>query len=189
MISINTEVVRATNIQSLVKYLFSAEHEFEKLTEHYTLLGYLSKQYPDGSLFLDIGTRRGNSAVAMSLNPNIHVDSYDINDYNCKEQIKKDNISFHIGNLFDDLTQVLKYDLILLDIDPHSGKIETDFIAFLKDNDWKGVLILDDIGPSWKTMNEMWNNIEDLDKYDVTKIAHASGTGIIDFNNNLKVEL
>lgn len=188
MISINTEKVRNTDIGSVVEYIWSQPDEFVRDNEHYMLLGFLSMHYPAGSKFLDIGSRYGNSAVAMSLNPEVHVDSYDIKKCG-QEDIDKANILFHIENIFDDMKKTLEYDVILLDIEPHAGKIETDFIAFLKDNDWKGILILDDIGPSWKTLNEVWNSIEDLKKYDVTALAHASGTGIIDFGDNLEVEL
>ena len=188
MILINTEVQK-TDL-SPVKDLIWCDHaDFARKTEHYPLLGYLSLQYPDGSRFLDIGTRRGASAVAMSLNPNVHVDSYDIKSYGTADKIKADNIAFHIGNLWDDLNQVLNRDVILMDIDPHNGTLEMKVVEFLKENHWKGVLILDDIhDPPWKAMWLMWEKI-DLVKYDVTSIAHASGTGIVDYGNNLKVEL
>jgi hypothetical protein len=76
-----------------------------------------------------------------------------------------------------------------MDIDPHNGTLEMKLVEFLRDNDWKGVLILDDINdPPWRAMRQMWEKI-DVVKYDVTSIAHASGTGIVDYGNNLKVEL
>lgn len=146
-------------------------------------------QYPDGSLFADIGTRRGNSALALSLNPKVHVDSYDIHDQGAGNKIKKDNIDFHLKNVFDDLSQVLKYDLILLDIDPHAGSLETRLIEYLRDENWQGVLLLDDIGPDWKALHEMWNNVQGLIKYDLTVLAHTSGTGLIDYGENVRVEL
>jgi len=188
MILINTEVQK-TDL-SPVKDLIWCDHaDFDRETEHYPLLGYLSLQYPDGSEFLDIGTRRGASAVAMSLNPNVMVNSYDIRSYGTADKIKSPNIAFHIANLFDDLKQVLNRDVILMDIDPHLGTLEMELVEFLKENNWKGVLILDDIcDPPWRAMRQMWEKI-DVVKYDVTSIAHASGTGIVDYGNNLKVEL
>jgi hypothetical protein len=188
MILINTEVQK-TDLSPVKDLIWCDHKDFDRITEHYPLLGYLSLQYPDGSKFLDIGTRRGASAVSMSLNPKVDVDSYDITNCGTADHIKADNIAFHIGNLWDDLNQVLNRDVILLDIDPHVGTLEMELVQFLKDNDWRGVLIIDDIcDPPWRAMRQMWEKI-DVVKYDVTSIAHASGTGIVDYGNNLKVEL
>ncbi len=190
MILINMQLVQSTDLSPVRDLNFAELEDFDRLTEHYPLLGYLSLNYPDGSKFLDIGTRRGASAIAMSLNPNIHVDSYDINDYGCGDRIKANNISFHIANIFNDLTQVLEYDVILMDIEPHDGKKETILINYLKNNQWQGILILDDIAHIWKDMRKLWENVpEDLKKYNVTQLAHASGTGIIDYGNNIQVEI
>lgn len=187
MILINTEVQK-TDLSPVRDLIWCDVADFDRITEHYPLLGYLSLNCPDGSKFLDIGTRRGASAIAMSLNPKVHVDSYDIKDYGCKDKIKTENISFHIANILDDLNKVLSHNVILMDIDPHKGTLEMELVEFLRDNDWRGVLVLDDIGGPWKAMREMWKKI-DVVKYNVTAIAHASGTGIVDYGNNLKVEL
>ena len=188
MILVNSDLVHKTDLLPVRHLIFEDHKDFDRITEHYPLLGYLSLNYPDGSKFLDIGTRRGASAIAMSLNPKVQVDSYDIHDFGCGNRIKAENISFHIDNILNDLKRVLQYGLILIDIDPHGGGEEERLVNFLKDNDWKGVLVIDDIGGSWKHMRKMWEEI-DLIKYNVTAFGHASGTGIIDYGDNIKVEL
>jgi hypothetical protein len=37
-------------------------------------------------------------------------------------------------------------------------------------------------------MNKIWNTIS-FKKFDLTKYGHWSGTGIIDFDNNIELEL
>ncbi len=189
MILLNTNLVRKTDLSEIESLLFSEHKHFTQITEHYLLLGYLSKSYPDGSKFLDIGTRRGNSAVAMALNPNIEVHSFDIVD-EVRDRVKKDNITFFVRNILEDVTEILQYDVVLIDIDPHHGSEEKRLINYLRDNEWKGILLVDDIkDPPWKAMCKMWNELEDVNKYDITAMGHASGTGLIDYGNNVEVQL
>ena len=86
---------------------------------------------------LDIGTRTGNSALSLSHNVNNKVYSFDINkDYhdNAKKSIEKDNIEFILGNVLKDseLQKLIwKSEIINLDVDPHDGKQEMDFMEIL----------------------------------------------------------
>lgn len=153
--------------------------------EAFKLYAYISSLF-SGKKIADIGTRYGNSALALSYGNNI-VDSYDINkDYFkvVNDLISKDNIQFFLEDITES-KKLLDYYIISLDIDPHSAEQEEKCLKFLIKNKWDGILLLDDIGPSWPEMNKWWNEIS-VRKYDLTKYGHASGTGLIDFSNKLK---
>ena len=40
----------------------------------------------------------------------------------------------------------LSSELIFLDVDPHDGRQENDVLNFLISNNWKGIMVCDDIG-------------------------------------------
>ena len=145
--------------------------------EHYRLLVYLSYLF-DGITILDLGTCQGHSAVALSQNKNNKVITYDIDK---KENIIIDNvknIEFRLLdiNLEDDFV-LEQAKIILLDIDPHDGVQEAKFYNKLRNINFKGILICDDINLN-DGMIKFWSNITE-EKYDITDIGHWSGTGIV----------
>lgn len=144
--------------------------------EHYRLMAYLSYKYNNETIY-DIGSYRGLSAIAMAANPTNKVISYDIQDY--LRVGRMDNIEYKIGNCYDD-PGLLKSPLILLDVDPHEGSFEKNFVTWLKDKDYKGTVIFDDINLN-KPMIDFWSWVEGVEKYDITEYGHHSGTGLIFF--------
>jgi len=144
--------------------------------EHYRLLAYLSVLYTNAT-FLDIGTYKGCSALALAYNPLNIVQSFDIknnrNIINCPL-----NIQFNIADILDKSYNniILKSPLILLDTF-HDGKFEYQFMNHLHAIGWKGTLVLDDIFLN-PQMTSFWNSIINQ-KEDATKIGHFSGTGIV----------
>jgi ribose 5-phosphate isomerase RpiB len=79
----------------------------------------------------------------------------------------------------------------MIDID-HYETIETLIIKRLKELNFSGIIILDDITNHPVTvikiiMNRLWNSIQDT-KYDFTIYGHGSGTGIIVLNDDIKFE-
>ena len=73
----------------------------------------------------------------------------------------------------------------MIDID-HYETIELEIINRLKELNFSGLIILDDItnhpDPQINIcMNRLWDNIQDK-KYDFTKYGHFSGTGIVVIN-------
>ena len=68
--------------------------------------------------------------------------------------------------------------MILLDTF-HDGTFEKIFYEYLKRISYVGTLILDDIHLN-NEMKFFWNNIE-KNKFDVTNIGHATGTGVVIF--------
>ena len=66
----------------------------------------------------------------------------------------------------------------MLDTD-HDGPFEYKSYNYLKEINWEGYLLLDDIHLN-NVMREFWNHI-DNEKHDITSIGHWSGTGLVIF--------
>jgi len=153
----------------------------------YRLYAYLSTFFHKSTI-LDIGTRTGGSALALSYNPTNQVISYDLVEQGASS-IKKDNITWKIMNFMEDET--LDWDnipIVMIDVDPHDGSQERVMMDWLRDKGWKGILIHDDIGPGWPDIQLMWDEIPE-EKFDVTEIAHMSGTGIANFGNAHEISI
>jgi predicted O-methyltransferase YrrM len=156
--------------------------------EHYQLLSYVSSIY-NNILILDLGTRDGLSALTLAYNNQNTVITYDINPE--PEEMKNfknivPNLSFKQMNIFDeDISIFKKAKIIFMDLDPHDGLQEDRLIKILEKILWDGILIADDI--EWFLPMKIWFNNLNKVKYNLTKWAHGSGTGIIDFNNNLNI--
>ena len=174
-------------------YLVNSNYYEEKSgIQEYRLYSYLSTFF-NNTTILDIGTFDGRSAIALSHNENNKIISYDICNHinNNHHQIySKKNISFNIKNVLDDLNEELikNVKIVMIDID-HYETIETVIINKLKQLNFSGLIILDDItnhpDPVMNLcMNKLWNNITDT-KYDFTKYGHWSGTGIIVMNDDI----
>jgi len=157
---------------------------------HYSLLAYLSLQL-DNQLIVELGTHHGTSSLAFSINKTNKIITYDVvNRYGIQQQPV--NVERRLGNIFDlDESKILlESNMIFLDT-AHEGPFEWKVYNFLVENEYKGILILDDIhwnGP----MKEFWAGIK-VKKYDVTDIGHGdspngiAGTGIVDFSNQIKI--
>lgn len=156
--------------------------------EHYKLLNYISSLYND-ILILDLGTRDGLSALTLAYNNQNRVITYDINIK--PNEMKKfedivPNLTFKQMNIFDeDISMFHKAKIIFMDLDPHDGLQENAIIKILDSISWDGILIADDI--EWFLPMKIWFNNLNKIKYNLTKYAHGSGTGLIDFNNNLNI--
>ena len=144
---------------------------FDVTKEHYHFLAAVSTMIENGSI-IDTGTHRGGSAVALSFNQSNKVDTYDIEAY--KLGIK--------GN-------VKNTDAFFVDIN-HEGPDEIKLFDFLFENNYKGILILDDIHIN-NEMKQVWSYIQSKDvvTLDVTNIAHlldGDGTGVVFFDKTHK---
>lgn len=146
--------------------------------EHYKLLAYFSTLFNEQTL-LDIGTYKGCSALALAFNEKNNVKSFDLGNYR-RINNEPNNIEF----ILDDFTNekykklVLDSPFIMLDTD-HDGTFEHIAYKYLKDINWTGYLLLDDIHLN-DPMKEFWNSI-DNEKHDVTVVGHWSGTGLVIF--------
>jgi len=150
--------------------------------EHYRLLKHLSSQY-NGINIIDAGTCQGHSCLALAQNPKNKVITYDIERKFSNVLLEYNNIEFRNLDINkEDEAFIKACNLILLDIDPHNGIQETLFIKKLKEINYKGYVICDDINLN-AGMKKFWNSVE-IEKYDVTEVGHFSGTGIINFNED-----
>jgi len=147
--------------------------------EHYRLLSYISLNN-DNIKILDIGTLKGCSALALSINSKNQINSFNLND-ELQLNFVPSNVSFYIDDIlkleYKDLILNSKY--ILLDTF-HDGTFEFVFFNYLKNIEYKGYLILDDIKLN-PEMTNFWNNI-DIEKKDISNIGHITGTGVVYFN-------
>lgn len=161
--------------------------------EHYKLLGHLTSQLPDGSTVVDLGTLNGSSALALASNPNIKVATYDIvnnlpDPDKAKSVLHVPNIEFRLKDGIQDMNEYIeKTPLIFLDVDPHDGVQEKRFFELLIENNYKGIVVCDDIHLN-ADMDALWNWIP-KPKIDVTKYGHWSGTGIVMFDTSVEILL
>lgn len=121
----------------------------------------------------------------------------------CIDFFNKYSVKYCLENIFDENIKnkykhlLLSSSLIMIDIDPHDGILEYEMYLWLKNNNYKGFIIYDDIflekghlandySETTNNMIDFWNKIPDNEKIDITHIGHWSGTGIVcfDFNEN-----
>jgi predicted O-methyltransferase YrrM len=145
--------------------------------EHYRLLSQISNML-DSKILLDVGTFKGCSALALSMNQSNELKSFDINPGHRRLSKVPDNVEFIIDDILRDQYKdlILSSPFILLDTD-HTGPVEHEFYSHIKSLGWRGVLLLDDIHLN-DPMKEFWSSIQD-EKEDITSIGHWSGTGLV----------
>jgi hypothetical protein len=146
--------------------------------EHYRLLSYLSTLFED-TKFVDVGTLKGCSALALSTNYSNRVYSFNVSNQLQLKSIPK-NIDFIIDNVISGNYDTILLDskLILLDTF-HDGVFEKQFLDYLINLGYKGILLLDDIHLN-NEMHNFWESIT-LEKQDITKLGHVTGTGVVFF--------
>jgi len=146
-------------------------------SDHYKLLGYFSMKFNNSTL-LDIGTFKGCSALALSLNQNNKVVSFDVVSGLRKLSIEPNNIEFIVDDCLNEKYKnlILSSPFIMYDT-VHDGKIETDFYNYILSINYKGILMFDDIKYN-EEMISFWNSINE-EKYDISNIGHWSGTGLV----------
>jgi hypothetical protein len=155
-------------------------------SEHHSLLSFLTRQLPEDSTVVDLGTLYGASALALAHGiPSGKVITYDIRD-NIPPAVATirnvGNIEVRIRDGILDSDAYLDAKLILLDVDPHDGIQERHFIQRMMHSQYKGVVVCDDIYCN-AAMKSFWDWIP-LEKHDVTQFGHCSGTGIVVFDRN-----
>ena len=183
-IDLNTEYYQR-HVDDYVKQWFFLNSS----KEHYRFLVYLVSLFSN-QIITDIGTHKGGSAVALASNPNNQVYSFDIENQITVDLSDIPNIHLLEANVaeypkYNPL--ILSSSIIFLDTSPHEGVFETSFYNILSNNNYKGILCLDDIHLG-AGMESFWNNIKHR-KYDITSYGHFSGTGIVVFNDTTEIIL
>ena len=180
-IQLDKDAIRSLDVSHLQDISLNANDWLSAGQSEYRLYAWLSTQF-DKSIILDVGTRTGGSALALSYNENNQVISYDLQEQGAS-QIQRDNIEFKIQDFRED--DSINWDhvsIIMLDVDPHDVVQEEEMMEFLEDKGWKGVMLFDDIGAQWPEVEDLWNRIT-YPKIDVTEVGHMSGTGLINFDD------
>ena len=179
--SLCREKISGIDLWKYSRYVANMEHRkcfFDvNFKEHYRLIACLSTLFDNGNIF-DIGTNLGCSALALSYNSTNRVISYDL--IECRELYYAEelfNIEFLLGDVLQD-RRLIRSNLIMLDTN-HDGVFERKLYDFLKRNNYKGLLFLDDIHLN-QPMKDFWHSISEP-KEDITDLGHWSGSGIVDF--------
>ena len=186
-IEINKEDVKALDVSHLRDLSLNSNDWLPAGQSEYRFYAYMSTWF-NNTTILDIGTRTGGSALALSYNPTNKVRSYDLVEQGASQGIKKDNIKWNIGDFMED--EDIDWDnvsIVMIDVDPHDGSQERVMMDWLREKGWKGILMHDDIGPGWPDIQLMWDEIPE-EKFDVTEIAHMSGTGIVNFGDAHEID-
>lgn len=189
-IVIKKKSVDDINLTSLHQYLAWNPEYLQYFSQNagqeaYKLLGYISMH--TNGVITDIGTQFGSSALALSLNDKVSVETYDkfkhIPDNNQIPTIAtKTNIRYKILSAQTILSKIAESTVVYLDINTQDGSEEIKIIHKLEELNFKGLLIIDDIKLN-TVMENVWNSIpKHLKKIDVTEFGHWSGTGIVVYN-------
>jgi hypothetical protein len=147
-------------------------------SHHYRLLSYISNLLYNEDVY-DIGADNGCSGLALSDNETINVFSYDIVYREEISLINRNNFQFFIENILDTSPEKLNTTRFIMLDTFHDGTFEKVFYEFLLSTNYKGLLFLDDIHLN-DEMEYFWNSITQ-EKYDLTKIGHSTGSGIVIF--------
>lgn len=196
MIQSVLNAVQTTNLDSLREYAPNHPELFDTRMgrEHYRLLAAFSKAIPDGANIIDIGTHVGDSALALSFNEKNTIYTFDIvNKIPSTSPLRKrNNIKFVIADLFSESGRakweeiLLASPLIFLDVDPHNGDMEISFYNYLKEKNYQGLVICDDIWYFKDMRNNFWYKLPTECKLDVTPYGHWSGSALLSFNKELQ---
>lgn len=186
--------LRSVDMETLRPFAGDSEWLYASAgVEHHRLLAYLSTLFKGRTIF-DIGTHHGDSAHALSYNEANQVLSFDVVNHVPGHRRSRQNITYHQADLFDLKVRgawkqkLLKSAIVFLDIDPHEGSREHELIEWLRDHDYTGLVVLDDIWHFKSMRDRLWYPIEDRHKLDVTHLGHWSGTGIVSFHDEITCE-
>ena len=185
-IKLDKDAIRTLDVSHLAEQSLNSNDWLTAGQSEYRLYAWLSTKF-NNTTILDVGTRTGGSALALSYNDKNKVISYDLVEQGASSGIKKDNITFKVQDFREDDT--LDYDnisIIMIDVDPHDGTAEEEMFEYLEEKGWKGLVLLDDIGPQWPEIEDFWNRIT-FPKINVTEIGHMSGTGLVNFDSKHSV--
>ena len=180
-IKLDKAAIKALDISHLAEQSLNKNDWLTAGQSEYRLYAWLSTQF-NNTTILDVGTRTGGSALALSYNETNKVMSYDLQEQGASSGISKSNVQFNIKDFREDDT--LDFDnisIIMLDVDPHDGVQEEEMFEWFEEKEWKGLVLLDDIGPQWPEIEDFWNRIT-FPKLNVTEVGHMSGTGLVNFD-------
>ena len=119
-IKLDKDAIKTLDVSHLAEQSLNPNDWLTVGQSEYRLYSWLSTQFND-SIILDVGTRTGGSALALSYNDKNKVISYDLVEQGATEGIKKDNIEFKIQDFRTDDLNWDHVSIIMIDVDPHDG--------------------------------------------------------------------
>jgi len=186
------KLVEKINFDTFNKFNLCNDFYKSPGNQHYKLLAYFSTLFNNVNI-IEIGTHVGESAIALSYNQNNTIYTFDIIDKISPEKKQVKNIKYVIDDVMTNIDSrekwketILSSAFIFLDVDPHNGVMEYDFYLFLKENNYRGFVICDDIWYFKEMRDNFWYKIPYEYRYDISHLGHWSGTGILTFNDNIK---
>ena len=157
--------------------VYSRQFRYKKLNP---FLVWLSYRF-NNTIFVDVGTAGGLSAKALAQNQSNLVLTYDLHD---KRSFFENRIAVFPNILFKTLGAndispewFSKVDVIYLDISPHDGIQEREFMDRIEP--WfKGILVLDDVNDSIK-FPRLYRFFKELDR----EKQKLSGFGVVPYGD------
>lgn len=168
------------------------EFDGDEVGYDHKLLCYFGRQY-NNEMLAEIGTRHGLGALALAQNLSNHIITYDVTDefWRSKFAAKRKNIEFRIRDIiyYSGTQEVLHCPFIYLDVDPHTGYLEEIFIRDLENNNYMGIVLLDDITNMFPQLFNWYNNLQTVaTKYYLPDYNHLLYRwAILDFTHELEI--
>ena len=187
---IDYKKIQQTNTDFYRKYyIFGDNHHFVAPTgEHYKLLTYISSLYDDITI-LDVGTADGASCLALAQNKKNKVISYDIDNVTLPFAKDYPNVEFKNMDINTENVDIIKSAKIILLDAKHDGIMEKTFADILDSINYEGYVICDDVYSSIHPENTAWFDSVTIEKYNLTEIGHAHGTGLLNYYKNNDVTI
>lgn len=159
---------------------YSQYFQYMSGKDHYRLLTKISSIF-EGQTLIDIGTFDGWSSIALGSNKKTRVISFDIISQPCISSISEPNIEYRVENIMegDANRELIKQSPFIMLDTYHDGTFEKQFFDGLISMKYKGIVMFDDIYLN-SSMISFWESIS-VRKYDITRIGHYTGTGILVF--------
>ena len=173
----------------LVSWSANARYFAQPSGEHYRLLASLASQLR-GARICDVGTYLGFSALALAhgaAEAGNEVTTWDVADCLAPPPARTVREVPHLvrrvlRDAAEDLDEIARADLVLIDVDPHDGVQERAMVEGLAARGFRGVLVLDDVRLN-DAMKAMWDWVPAARKLDLTEQGgHWSGTGVAVFD-------
>lgn len=143
--------------------------------EHYRFLTWLGN-YFNNTEIVEVGVLKGCSGLALSLNKTNNITGFDIiNGVTCSMPANYKFINDDCRN-YPDIIKKAK--LIFYDT-AHDGIAEKQFMSLIKDIQYKGIIVFDDIYYN-EAMVSFWKELTfNYPSINVSRFGHCTGTGII----------
>jgi len=186
IISVYTSVVKNLKVDSMYPYLRGI-HEINRVKEEaqYKFYKWIGWKFNDITI-LDLGTRKGTSAVAFADNPNNQVVTYDNRYFDFTDFWEgKKNLVYKNEDVLTIKPEVYNSATVIhLDL-WHNGEEEEKWLSILDESNFDGFLIMDDVDcfDKFPRMQEVFKNIQREKIILPRSISHFTGTGIVFFGN------